>query len=70
MSPACEMAITDCLQATQMVLQGASLPSCGAPLLTACLDPNNVSGCEAAVEACKTDAENLQTSAGTVAAES
>jgi hypothetical protein len=66
-SPACETAINDCLEATQTVLDGASLPSCGADLLTACLDPNNTAGCEAAVAACKADAEDLKTSAGAVA---
>jgi hypothetical protein len=68
-SPACDMAITDCLEATQTVLQGASLPSCGVALLTACLDPNNTAGCEDAVAACKADAETLKTSADAVAAE-
>ena len=67
LSGACEMAVNDCLQQTQMLLNGTSLPDCGSALTMACMDPNNLSGCQTAVMACENDAQNLQSSAGSIA---
>ena len=67
LSSGCETAINDCLQQTQTLLQGTSLPDCGSTLLSACMDPNNVTDCQNALTACANDVQGVQSNAGSIA---
>lgn len=68
-SSACLMAIDSCQQDIQTLLGGTSLPDCGDAVVTACSDPSNASGCQSAIQACAGDAQNLQSQAGSDAAQ-
>jgi hypothetical protein len=63
------MAIASCEQDTQTLLSGASFPDCGDAVITACSDPANASGCQSAIQACAGDVQDLQSQAGSAAAQ-
>jgi hypothetical protein len=56
----CLKAIDDCQSQTQMLTQAGSLANCEDAVTKACMDPNNIAGCQQAVADCTKDVGDLQ----------